>query len=231
MSIWTNSALAALACAGLSACAGLDLVSPARSIVVLGGAVNVTPPAGYCAKPNVSKDGGDSAVVLIGRCAATSKAVPALMTASIGAAGSGTALDAGPVALTSFFTSDQGRAMLASTGKARDAIVTASEYEAGSVLLLVKDSTLGQYWRGILAVKGRLVMLSATGGDSESLPPAEGRALLSNTILSLRKANEAQPKGAPPRLWPFAPEQSTQKAAELAPAAPIGPRPKARPLP
>lgn len=216
MSIWTSNALAALACAGLTACAGLNIAPQNRSISVLGGAVTVAPPAGYCANPKVSTAGDDNAVVLIGRCTALSPVVPALLTASIGAAGSGTALDAGPVALTSFFTSDQGRAMLASSGNAKDAVVTASETEEGAVLLLIKDRSLGEYWRGILALRGRLVMVSATGVESSLLAPTDGRALLSQTMTSLRRANAEVAK--PLAVAPSAPIDGAAGSA----AAPKG---------
>ncbi len=188
MSIWTNSALA-MACAGLTACAGMDLGTQPRSVVVQGGDIKVAAPAGYCANPQASTDGAGSAVVLMGRCSATSSATPALITASVGATGSGAALDAGPVALTRFFTSDQGRGMLASSGNASDAVVTSSETEDTAVLLRIKDANIGEYWRAILALKGRLVMLSATGAESVVLPPEQGRALLSKSMAVLRNAN------------------------------------------
>ncbi len=229
MSIWTNSALI-LACAGLGACAGMDFASPNRGVSVLGGAVQVTPPAGYCANPKVSTAGADSAVVLMGRCNANASVVPALMTASIGAAGSGAALDAGPVALTSFFTSDQGRGMLASTGKASDAAVKGSQTEGNAVVLLIEDRQFGPYWRAILPLKGRLVMLSATGADNIALKPEDGRALISKAMASLARANpEPTAKGEVlATLTATAPTQAqtqTQEAAPLATAL----RPKARP--
>ena len=190
MSTWINSAALALLLAG---CTGVDLTAPIggsnRGIVVLSGAVSVAPPAGYCADPNISTRGGDTAVVLMGRCNATSKALPALMTASIGAAGSGAALQAGPVALTSFFSSDQGRAMLASSGDAKDVRVATSQIEGDALLLQLDDAALGPYWRAILALRGRLVMLSATSVQSVPLAPQDGLALVSKTIASLRKAN------------------------------------------
>jgi hypothetical protein len=199
MFIWTNKALAALACVGLTACAGMDMgtQSQPRSVVVQGGDIKVAAPAGYCANPQASTDSAGSAVVLIGRCSATSSATPALITASVGAAGSGAALDSGPVALTRFFTSEQGRSMLASTGNASDAVVTSSETEEASVLLRIKDANMGEYWRAILALKGRLVMLSATGAESVVLPPEQGRALLSKSMAALRSAN---PDKAAPAL-------------------------------
>ena len=194
MSIWTSNAILAFTCTGLIACAGFEIAPPNRNMAVLGGAVTVSPPDGYCVNPNVSKTGGDNAVVLIGRCSAASAVAAALLTTSIGEAGSGNALNAGPVALTSFFTSAEGRAMLASSGDANDAVVTASETDKDAVLLLIKDRALGTYWRGIFALRGRLVMVSATGGESTGLSPDSGRALLSKTIASLRRANGDTPK-------------------------------------
>lgn len=230
MSIWTSNALAAITCAGLTACAGFDLAPPNRNVSVLGGAVTVAPPRGYCANPKVSKTGvskteGDNAVVLIGRCTALSPVVPALLTTSIGAAGSGSALDAGPVALTSFFTSDQGRAMLANSGDAKDAVVTASESAEGAVFLLIKDRSLGEYWRGIMALQGRLVMVSATGVEGTGLAPANGRTLLSQTIASLRRANAEVAKPLVANPLAIAPESGAADST----AAPTGLRPKIRP--
>ena len=222
MSTWINSAVLALLLAG---CAGVDLAAPSsgakRAVTVLNGAVTVAPPAGYCADQNVSTRGADSAVVLMGRCNATSLAVPALMTASIGAAGSGAALQAGPVALTSFFNSDQGRAMLASSGDATDVRVDASQIEGDALLLQLDDAALGQYWRAILALRGRLVMLSATSVQNVPLAPQEGRALVSKTIASLRKANgEAVSTGL-----------FTAKAPAPASAPPAVGAPTVRPMP
>lgn len=193
MFIWINKAAFATATlalgAALAGCAGVEMTPASRGVAVLGGAVQVMPPAGYCADPKVGSGGADSAVVLMGRCKAGSTAVPALMTASIGAAGSGAALDAGPVALTRFFSSEQGRGMLASSGQADDVIVTAAQTEETALMLHLQDANLGPYWRAVLAVQGRLVMLSATSVQNVALNPQDGRVLVSNTVVALRKAN------------------------------------------
>lgn len=228
MSIWTNSAWA-IACMGLTACAGIDM-GGSRSVTVQGGDIRVAAPAGYCPSPQASTDGAGSAVVLMGRCSAASNAAPALITASVGAAGSGAALDAGPVALTRFFTSESGRGMLASTGKPSDAAVTASQTEEGALVLRVKDTNLGDYWRAILSLKGRLVMLSATGADSVTLLPEEGRALLSKAMVALRKANpEKNAAGAGLAGILAAPAAATEAPATEARTPPAGAiRPKPR---
>jgi hypothetical protein len=191
MSIWINRALAlAMLGAALVACAELHLptLGP-RKIDVLGGAVAIVPPPGYCPAPQASTVSGDTAVVLMGRCQAQSGAAPAILTASIGAADSAAVLEQGPIALTRFFTSKDGRAMLASTGRPQDVAVLAAEQDATRILLQIKDRDLGTYWRGIFALRGRLVMLSATGVDAATLPPDTGRALLARAIAALQQAN------------------------------------------
>ncbi len=194
MFTWINRPLAALALFSLSACAGIDFAGPSRAVMVQGGAFSVTPPAGYCADTKTMNDGTGSAVVLMGRCSAASESHPAVITASIGADGTGAVLQAGPAALTRFFTSGAGRKMLASTGKADDAMVQSSEVEESAVVLRINDANLGNYWRAILAIKGRLVMLSATGAGDIALPAEKGRALISATMASLNRANPSSPQ-------------------------------------
>lgn len=195
MFTWINKPLAALALLSLSACAGMDFAGPSRAVLVQGGSFSVTPPAGYCADTKTMNNGRGSAVVLMGRCSAASDAYPAVITASIGADGSGSALDAGPAALTRFFSSEAGRAILASNGKAGDAVVQAAEVQEGAIVLRIKDANLGEYWRAVLAVNGRLVMLSATGASQTPLPKDKGRALISAAMTSLIRANPSSPQG------------------------------------
>lgn len=189
MSTWISKAFAACVLVGLAACQDIVPNAPTpRAFSVLAGDVTIAPPAGYCPNPKLGAGAGpDTAVVLMGRCTANSSAPAALITASIGAGGSGAALNAGPVALTSFFTSAQGRAMLASTGKAGDLRVIATETQGDDLLLQVQDARLGVYWRGVFALRGRLVMLSVT--NAQNLTPPQSRALVLKTITSLRKAN------------------------------------------
>ena len=189
MSTWISKAFAACVLVGLAACQDISPSAPdQRSIRVLSGDVTISAPAGYCPNPKLGESAAaDTAVVLMGRCNASSTAAAALITATIGAAGSGAALNAGPVALTNFFTSAQGRAMLSSSGKASDLQVISSQIEGDALLLQVNDARFGVYWRGVFALRGRLVMLSVTG--AQDLTAAQSRALVSKSILSLRKAN------------------------------------------
>ncbi len=191
MSIWINKSIAIIALAGLTSCQGFDIDAPNRSVAVLGGAVNITPPNGYCVDPKSSKGTGDSGVVVMGRCLASSAQAPALLTASIGAAGSDAALAQGHVALTSFFGSPAGLAMLASNGVATDAALTESQSDGDTLYLQISDKITGSYWRAISGVNGRLLMLTATGAEDLILSPDDGRKLLAKTLAALKKANPA----------------------------------------
>ncbi len=192
MSIWINKSLVFIALAGLSACQSFDFGSQNRKIVVLDGAVTIAPPKGYCVDAKASRTGDDSAVILMGRCSAGSKLAAALVTASLGAAGSDAALSIGPVAMTSFFNSDAGLAMLSSTGKPEDVILKSSQIDDETLFLLIEDKATGTYWRAFSSLQGRLLTLTAAGvaaAGVDTLSPDDGRALLVQTLLTLNKAN------------------------------------------
>lgn len=187
MSTWINKSLAFIALVGLAACQGLDLAP--RTIAILGGSVTIAPPQGYCVDTKASRTGKDNAVILMGRCSASSSLSAALITASLGAAGSDAALSIGPVALTSFFNSDEGLAMLSSSGKPEDITLKTSQIDGETLFLLIEDKTTGTYWRAFSSLQGRLLTLTAAGVDTVILNPNDGRALLAQTLGALEKAN------------------------------------------
>jgi hypothetical protein len=189
MSIWINKSFVILALVGLTACQGFDFVPQSHKIAILDGAVTVAPPKGYCVDAESSRTGNESAVILMGRCSATSTLAAALVTASLGAAGSDAALSIGPVALTSFFNSDEGLAILSSSGKPEDVAVTTSQIDGETLFLLIEDKASGTYWRAFSSLQGRLLTLTAAGVDTVVLNPDDGRALLAQTLVALNKAN------------------------------------------
>lgn len=193
MSIWINKTSAIFVLAGLAACQDLGIGAPSRDLVILDGAVIVAPPKGYCVDPTASMAGADTAVVLMGRCAVKSDNPPALLTASFGAAGSAAALSHGPVELTNFFGSPEGRAMLAASGDADDVTLDASQSVGETLFLRINDRTSGAYWRAFSALQGRLLTLTAAGVDEIALDPDDGRALLEQSLLSLQTANPTAP--------------------------------------
>lgn len=189
MSTWINKTIVSIALVGLTACQSLDLTPQSRKVSILGGDVTIAAANGYCIDAKASRTGNDAAVVLMGRCSAASNLAVALVTASIGVAGSDAALSIGPVALTSFFQSEAGLAMLASSGKPEDVTLKTAQIKGETLFLLIDDQATGTYWRAFSSLQGRLLTLTATGVDQVILDPDDGRALLSQTLLALNNAN------------------------------------------
>ena len=189
MSIWISKPLCILAMVGLTACQMVEIVPAARNVTVFDGTVVVMPPSGYCVDAKSSSEGDEAVVVLMGRCKASSGRVAALLTATLGAGGSADALAIGPVALTSFFNSDEGLTMLASSGDPKDVTVEESQIEGDILFLKITDVETGTYWRAITGLQGHLLSLTAAGTGRVALEPADGRELLSKALLALQKAN------------------------------------------
>lgn len=160
-----------------------------RKAQVLGGSMQVGLAAGYCIDEASSREGDDSLVLLMGRCNSGVTETPALMTLSVGPTGSGAGIGVDNAALAAFFTSDAGRAMLSRDGRARDVEVVQAFDEAGIFTMLVRDRAVGDYWRAVAAIRGRLVTLSVTGTESAPLDNTAGRQLLARAMAELVKAN------------------------------------------
>lgn len=165
-------------------------MTSSRAAPVLGGALQIGVPAGYCIDGKASRESRDSAVFLMGRCSDAMKATPALITVSIGQGGSAGVMTAGGPALAAFFASNQGRAMLSRSGRAGDVKIIAALGSGDAFLLHLQDRNVGEYWRAVIGVKGRLVTVSATGTDDIRLDPAEGRKIVEQTLDALRAANK-----------------------------------------
>lgn len=164
--------------------------SSSRAAPVLGGALQVGVPPGYCIDGKASRESRDTAVILMGRCSDAMTATPALITVSIGQGGSAGVMTAGGAALATFFTSAQGRATLSRSGRAGDVKVIEALGSGDAFLLHLQDRNVGDYWRAVIGVKARLVTLSATGTDEVRLAPAEGRKILEIALAALRAANK-----------------------------------------
>lgn len=173
----------------LAACVGGTGFTSSRAAPVLGGAMQVGVPPGYCIDGKASRETRNGAVILMGRCTDAMKAKPALISVSVGQAGSGGVMTAGGPALAAFFTSAQGRATLSRDGRAKDIKVLEALGSGDAFLLHLQDRTVGEYWRAVVSIKGRLVTISTTGTAEVPLPPKDGRALLETTLKALRSAN------------------------------------------
>lgn len=175
----------------LSGCVGVPGVPSGRSAGFLGDSIQVAPPAGYCIDRRASHDNGQTAVVLIGKCADGSAAVPALVSASIGPPGSSAVIRSGAKALSDYFMSPAGRAALARDGRAGSVVIRKTAVADGVLVLRVADRNLGEYWRAVMGVKGRLVTLSVTAPPGRPLDEAAGRKILDQQVAAMRRANPA----------------------------------------
>lgn len=169
------------------------LSGPARNAEFLNGALKVSPPRGYCIDGTASQSHEDSAVVLMGRCTDAAPVVPAVLSLTVGQAGTSAVLAAGGQALSDYFTSDSGRAAVARSGRASDVRILEAFGKGpeggGAFVLHLSDRTVGDYWRAVVGVRGRLVTVSVTPPEDQPLPPAAGRDLLEQVLTGLVQAN------------------------------------------
>jgi hypothetical protein len=192
---WDRGARALL-CAGVMALAGcqtgggltLSALAPAKPVSVLDG-IKVAGPKGYCPDPASVQERDDSAVAFLGRCSADSSQRPAVLTLTFGRSGSAGVMTAGGAELARFFTSTTGRKALSRRGRAGDVKLSSARTLGDIYLMRIEDRGQGDYWRGMITLRGRLVSVSATGPD---LPAEEGLDLVKDTMAALRRSNRAK---------------------------------------
>lgn len=175
----------------LAACQPGSMPGPARQVQVLGGAISIGLPQDYCINRAAGHEGQDSAVIVMGRCSSAATVVPALVTVTVGQAGSAGVMTASPAALAQFFASEAGRATLSRDGQAADIRIVEALSAGPAFLLHLNDRQQGEYWRAITGIHGRLVTVSATGAPSVPLDPAAGRRLIDRLLASLQSVNPA----------------------------------------
>lgn len=189
MSPFFHTLVLALIAALLTGCVGGTGTGPPRVAPVLAGTLSVGIPAGYCIDKAASREARDSAVLILGRCADNVRAVPAVITLSVGESGSAGAMAAGGAALAEFFTSSAGRASLSRDGRPAEVMVLQALSTGDAFILRLRDKRAGEYWRAVLGVSTRLVTVSVTGTPALPLAPDQGREVLDATLDAMRKAN------------------------------------------
>lgn len=183
---------ALLALAFLTAC--VEGTAAGRKAEILGGAMQVGLAAGFCIDQSASREGQDSLILLMGRCNSAVAETPAIITVSVGPSGSESAIRDGNGALAAFFTSEAGRKMLSRDGRARDVTILRAFDESGVFTMQVRDRAVGDYWRAVTAIRGRLITVSVAGPEGAPLPAETGRQLLARAVAEMIKANApAQP--------------------------------------
>ena len=189
MFTWISKALCLTVLVALSGCQLEPGFGGARTAPVLGGALQIGIPAGYCIDGGASRETRDGAVILMGRCTNEVKAIPALVSVSIGQGGSAGVMTAGGPALAAFFASKQGSATLSRDGRASDIRIIEALGAGDAFLLHLQDRSMGEYWRAVIGLKGRLVTISATGTPDLPLAAKDGRKVLDATLDAMRRAN------------------------------------------
>lgn len=160
-----------------------------RSAPILGGAVEVGMARGYCVDRSAGRQSQDRAIVLMGRCTSAVEAVPAVITLSVGAAGSASAIAGGPAMLSEFFASEPGRRSLSRDGRAGDVRILRAVGVGDALVMRVEDRAVGAYWRAVTGLRGRLVTLSVAGADGAPLDAEAGRRVLDEALAALIAAN------------------------------------------
>lgn len=173
----------------LAGCVGGGGFGGSSARPVLQGEMTISAPAGYCMDETASREADDRAVVLMGRCDGRSAVQPAVLSYSVGPAGSAGVMAAGGADLARFFTSPQGRATLSTTGRAKDIEIAEALGTGDAFLMQLRQTNQPNYWRAFLGLKGRLVSIAVQGSPDAPLPPDDGRKILDRAIAAMERTN------------------------------------------
>lgn len=206
MSTWTSRVRAALALAGavalLAACFETQELSGALtrvsgqgqgSVGVLGGAITVAGPEGWCVDPGATRETGEQAFVLLSRCRG-GRGQPVLsVTITDTRVPPGDRSDQ-LEGLVGFLLTDAGRGQLSRRGRSDDVTVLDHRVQDGALWLQLTDAGNPEpfapdYWRVVMPLVGRLVTLSALSVAASPSPPEAGEAALEGLIDTLRRRN------------------------------------------
>ncbi|MCF7701307.1 dihydroxy-acid dehydratase [Loktanella sp. M215] len=187
--------------AALAGCEPVSLTAPGEPSVRLVGDVLVGGPAGYCVDPVVTRP--RQGFALLAACAAmtadetdTYPGDIALITVTVGDAGS--AVVAGQEEdFKTFLETPQGAALLSASAIGGPVAVRQTQTDANAVAVYTEDvgppgvkGTQTQAWRLFTDMRGRLVTISVRGLSEDPLSQSTSRALLTQMLAILRRAND-----------------------------------------
>ena len=192
---------------GLAGCLHLDntaLREAPKAVGVTKALVVVAGPPGFCVDPRASRNGDDSAFVLLGSCAAISNAplapqpdLPVVLTASVSTS---TTTGLTPAAWDDYFRSEAGRAKLSARGRADEVEILATRARGNAFYLYARNKVGGRgAWRGIVTLGGAVVTLSLRATGRETLSPRARFALLDafgDRLLAVNRNHRLSAKGA-----------------------------------
>lgn len=180
-----------------------------RQKTVMGGAVTIAAPKGFCVDTSSHQDTEAGAFIPIGACSALTKnpadpkpPKPAFLTATVlpmpvQAAAMSDDPDARLREARSFVQSDAGRAALSRVGKADTVELLDVKSASGVLYVRLRDTSDGlpaalanTTWRAFFEVNGRLVTASATAFADQPFGEGKGYGLLRDFVAQIRKANK-----------------------------------------
>lgn len=181
---------------------GLPAVTRGAPPALLGN-IQITGPKGYCAEQTTeparvakapTNEAPTSETLFMARCADAKAVPPAIIAVTVGQEGSAGIMAAGHAQLASFFASDEGRATLSRRGQPQDVqLIEALSQplaKTDAFLMRLTEPSMGQHWRAIIGLRGRLVTVAVTGPTDAPLDPVQGRGLLEQTLTALTRANK-----------------------------------------
>lgn len=197
----TSKALLAGAVLALSACdGGFELGGVTRKAperIRLADGMVVAGADGWCIDTSTSRARADTAVVVLGSCAAIAgnalaprPDVPGVVTVSVDSDGVGP----GAEELEGFFNTEAGRAALARDGRAESVEILETRREADLLYLRSADQsaapgTARETWRALFDLDGNFVSVSLFGLVGDPINRDEGLETVSRQVSELRAAN------------------------------------------
>lgn len=201
MSTWICKALITCSVFGLAACEGGTGVSRnAPERISLPDGLVVAGAEGWCVDLGNSRAAGDTAVVVLGSCAAIaendlapSSNVPGVLTVAIEGAGFQAPTAA---ALEAFFKTEEGLSVLARDGNGAHVRLLESRREGELLFLHAEDSSAlpgaaHDYWRALFGLNGRLISVTLLGISGRPIDPTVGLATLQSQVEEMIAANGA----------------------------------------
>ena len=201
MSTWICKSIAVFAGIGvLSGCeGGFNVTRNAPEQIQLSDGLVVAGARGWCVDQATTKTRGDTAVVVLGSCAAIAgdgklprPLVPGIVTVSV----EDTATEIPPTeALEAFLVTEPGRAALARDGRAASVDILETRRSGETLYLHAIDrsgwprAAAEDYWRALFDIDGRFVTVSLVGLTATPISRDEGLATLAAQIERLVDVN------------------------------------------
>lgn len=178
--------------ASLSRLTGRESATGPTSVQVLGGAVTVAGPRGYCIDAGALRETTAEAFVLLARCVSARRTAPVL-SASVTAIGLGEGRP-NMAELAAFLATDAGRGHLSRSGRSEDLRILSTRHDESTIWLLLEDRANPAafepiYWRAIVPVAGRVVTLSVLSARENPVTVESAESVLRAFVAATRRAN------------------------------------------